>query len=298
MLLALPAPLPARGRRRQGCGRARCHRAALGLALVVAVRLLLPPAHPGRPAPGASAAAVLSPAADVKTGPSAVGVVDWARNIGSAPARVAVITLCEVCAILVCMPGYSAFEYASGAIFGFWFGALVVSVAKIIAALIAFALIRTLRDSPVGRWAQQRVQGGPRGESRWAERLQKGIERNGFRFCLLVRCSLLPAWLSNYGLPLAGVPFSSYLPASVLGMLPPVLVSVYAGATAASLASALGGSGGAVSSSNLFGMAAVGLSALSTALLARQLSSYALEETESAAERLGADGPQSTTAAA
>lgn len=191
----------------------------------------------------------------------------------------------EVVAVLFCMPGYSTFEYASGALFGFYVGTIMVSTAKCIAAIVAYVLIRQLNDGPAGRWVQQRVQGNRNGGAQWSQRLRKGIERNGFRFCLLVRCSLLPAWLGNYTLPLAGVPFSTYFSASVLGMLPPVATNVYAGAAAASLASMLSG-GSAGSGSSLLGFLAMATSVAGSSLLVHQLACYAREESSEAGEGL------------
>merc|ERR1719369_2554018 len=97
-----------------------------------------------------------------------------------------------------------------------------------------------------------------------------GIEGNGFIVCLLVRCSPVPAWLSNYALPLAGVPFMTYLSASVIGMLPPVLTNVYAGAAVAQLSSAISGNstGGSFS---FVGPVAVTLSVVSSTVLVHQL---------------------------
>jgi len=254
----------------------------MGLLCLAAV--LLPRVLPGSPAPGTAAAAALAAVEDGKTtadvstaGQAQASVAsqaaEWARKAGGGAASVVVIAVAEVVAVLICMPGYSAIEYAAGALFGFFWGSVTIAVAKCAAALLAFALIRTLRDSAWGRSVQQRIQGNERGAG-LSSRIQKGIETNSFRFCLLVRCSPLPAWLSNYALPLAGVPFHTYLLASAIGTVPPVITNVYAGAVAAAVAASLSG-GSARGPCGIVGLLAVGVSVLSSTLLVHQLSSCA-----------------------
>jgi len=254
----------------------------MGLLCLAAV--LLPRVLPGSPAPGTAAAAALAAVEDGKTtadvstaGQAQASVAsqaaEWARKAGGGTASIAVITVAEVVAILICLPGYSTIEYAAGALFGFFWGSVMIAAAKCVAALLAFALIRTLRDSAWGRSVQQRIQGNERGAG-LSSRIQKGIETNGFRFCLLVRCSPLPAWLGNYALPLAGVPFHTYYLASVIGMVPPVITNVYAGAMAAAVAASLSG-GSTQGPGGIVGFLAVGVSILSSTLLVHQLSSCA-----------------------
>lgn len=238
----------------------------LALALLCALRS----AGPGLAALGGGDGLPSPPAAKGSVVP------DWVRKVGSGPAGIAALGALEALALLLCLPGYSTMEYAAGALFGGLPGLVACIAAKGGAAIIAFVLIRTLRDSPAGRWAEQRVAGGggSRGGARWAERLQHGIKKDTFKFCLLVRCSPLPAWLSNYALPLAGVPFWTYLPASLIGMIPPIATNVYAGAAAGTFATAITGQtttgGGGI---GLTGLVALGVSVLSSTMLVHQLSS-------------------------
>lgn len=67
--------------------------------------------------------------------------------------------------------------------------------------------------------------------------------------------------MNNYALPLSDVPFSTFLPATLLGMLPPLASNVYSGACAVSLATAL--QGGAIDGSNVTGLLLGAFSALS-----------------------------------
>lgn len=311
LLPSLPLPAhsggaTAGGRRHRPAG-GRRSLAGFGLLGIAAV-LLLPRALPGSPAPGTAATATAQLPLQAEDGKAPLGspalgaadtaaagqlplqvedgksrgtvaaqVAEWARKAGSGPASAALLALAEVVAILICMPGYSTIEYAAGALFGFFWGCVTIFVAKCLAALITYMLIRTLRDSAWGRWAEQRVMGSERG-GQLAARIQKGIESSSFKFSLLVRCSPLPAWISNYALPLAGVPFPTYMAASVIGMLPPLITSVYAGAVAAAVAASFSGSGTASGPGGIVGVLAVGVSILSSTLLVHQLSSVAIDE--------------------
>ncbi|CAJ1461992.1 unnamed protein product [Effrenium voratum] len=87
--------------------------------------------------------------------------------------------------------------------------------------------------------------------------------------------SPIPSWVNNYALPLADVPLKIYLPATLLGMLPPLAANVYTGSCAASLAAVLDGSGGA-SSVDFWGLALGAASALSGAELSGQFRNRSL----------------------
>ena len=125
----------------------------------------------------------------------------------------------HIFAIVLCFPGTAIFELTAGAVFGFLPGVAVVATAKGTAAAATFFVARTARDSPPGQWIQERLD--LEGQD-WTEKLERGVKRDAFRFCLLARLSPVPSFINNYALPLAGVPFSSFLPGTLLGMLPPL----------------------------------------------------------------------------
>eukprot|EP00434_Breviolum_minutum_P022446 symbB.v1.2.019812.t1/scaffold1640.1/size107948/1 len=148
-------------------------------------------------------------------------------------------------AIVVCFPGTAAFELAAGAVFGFLPGVLAVAITKGAAAAVTFFLARRFGADLAQRAA------GAIGDGSWTSRVQRGVQGNAFRFCLLARLSPIPSWVNNYALPLADVRFETFLPATLLGMLPPLAANVYSGACALSLASALTGGGGTVDGGSL-----------------------------------------------
>lgn len=177
--------------------------------------------------------------------------------------------LTHLVAIVVCFPGTAAFELAAGAVFGFLPGVLAVAITKGTAAAVTFFLARRFGADLAQRAA------GAIGDGSWTSRVQRGVRGNAFRFCLLARLSPIPSWVNNYALPLADVRFETFLPATLLGMLPPLAANVYSGACALSLASALTGGGGTVDGGSLvLGV----LSALSGAAVLQQLASSALDE--------------------
>jgi len=228
---------------------------------------------------GAAAVVVLSlaSAAAAADGPSAAVqlVAEFSRTATESPAGPLAFALAHLCAVVVCFPGTVAFELAAGALFGFLPGVALVTFAKGGAAAVAFALVRLLGDGPVGLWARERASGAGGDEGgKWAERVRVGVQRGGFRFCVLARLSPVPSWVNNYVLPIAGVPFSTYLPATVLGMLPPLAGNVYSGVAAASVVSALAGGGGV--GLDQWGLVLQALSALSGAAVVQQLASEAL----------------------
>eukprot|EP00427_Karlodinium_veneficum_P016444 CAMPEP_0169143064 /NCGR_PEP_ID=MMETSP1015-20121227/45358_1 /TAXON_ID=342587 /ORGANISM="Karlodinium micrum, Strain CCMP2283" /LENGTH=123 /DNA_ID=CAMNT_0009209921 /DNA_START=188 /DNA_END=556 /DNA_ORIENTATION=- len=120
----------------------------------------------------------------------------------------------HVMAVTACVPCSSTFDYTAGALFGLLPGVGLTMIGKTTAALLTYSLVTSLSKSPIGCWIQQRARGGRQG-SRWAAhaaRLHQGVRQGGCMFCIL-----------------AGVPFSVYAPASIMGMLPPTAANVYQG---------------------------------------------------------------------
>lgn len=128
--------------------------------------------------------------------------------------------LVHLAAIVVCFPGTAAFELAAGAVFGFLPGVLAVAITKGAAAAVTFFLARRFGVDAAGT-LQRALRAGPANLDSWSARLRRGVQGNAFRFCLLARLSPIPSWVNNYALPLADVPFETFLPATLLGMLPP-----------------------------------------------------------------------------
>jgi uncharacterized membrane protein YdjX (TVP38/TMEM64 family) len=129
-----------------------------------------------------------------------------------------------VCLVL---PG-SLITLAAGSLFGVVVGTIVVSLASVTCASIAFWLGRTLARSLV----EKRLAGNPRFRA-----LDQAVATGGFKIVLLTRLSpLFPFTLLNYAFGLTKVRFRDYVLASWIGMLPGTVMYVYLGSTVKELA--------------------------------------------------------------
>lgn len=112
-------------------------------------------------------------------------------------------------------------------------GGAAASFGSTFGAAAAFLLGRTV----VRDMAAARIAGSPRFKA-----LDDAIGRNGFKMVFLVRLSpAFPFNVLNYALGLTKVRLRDYFFASWIGMFPGMLLYVYLGATAQSLAAATGG---------------------------------------------------------
>eukprot|EP00929_Paragymnodinium_shiwhaense_P015311 TRINITY_DN123387_c0_g1_i1.p1 TRINITY_DN123387_c0_g1~~TRINITY_DN123387_c0_g1_i1.p1 ORF type:complete len:337 (-),score=31.74 TRINITY_DN123387_c0_g1_i1:463-1473(-) len=204
---------------------------------------------------------------------------EWIRGDASGAGPLPFIAA-HILAIVVCFPGTVAFELAAGVVFGFLPGVLVVATAKGAAAVVTFFLAQGLGGSPVSGWIRDRLTGlrNSADGKGWAERLQRGVRRDAFRFCLLARLSPVPSWVNKYGLPFVGVQLAPFLLATMLGMLPPLAANVYSGSAAVSLAAAISGQ---TSSIDGIGLVLGLLSSLSGVAVIQRIASLAMEDDES-----------------
>lgn len=134
-----------------------------------------------------------------------------------------VFVLAYVVLTVLLVPG-SALTLGAGALFGLWWGALIVIIGANLAALCAFLLARSFLRARVEQWAQA--------HPRFAA-LDRAIGRDGFKMVLLLRLSpIFPFTLLNYLLGLTTVRTGAYVLANLIGMLPGTFLYVYLGATA------------------------------------------------------------------
>ena len=128
------------------------------------------------------------------------------------------------------LPGATVMTLAGGAIFGLWWGTLLISFASSIGATLAFLASRWL----LGGWVQQR----------FAERLQtfnEGMERDGAFYLFTLRLvPLVPFFVINLAMGLTRIKPLTFYGVSQLGMLPATLVYVNAGTQLAQIDSLAG----------------------------------------------------------
>ena len=124
--------------------------------------------------------------------------------------------------VLVCalsLPGATLLTLAGGAVFGLWWGTLVVSFASSLGATLAFLVARhVLRDSLEARFG-----------TRLAE-FNQGVARQGALYLFTLRLvPLVPFFIVNLGMGLTRMRTRTFYGVSQLGMLAGTLVYVNAG---------------------------------------------------------------------
>jgi pyruvate/2-oxoglutarate dehydrogenase complex dihydrolipoamide dehydrogenase (E3) component/uncharacterized membrane protein YdjX (TVP38/TMEM64 family) len=114
---------------------------------------------------------------------------------------------------------------AGGALFGFWLGSLLVSVASTIGGTLAFLATRyLLRD-----WVRARLHGRARA-------VEEGFERDGAFYLFTLRLiPVVPFFAVNLLMGLTAIRTSTFFVVSLAGMLPATAVYVNAGTQLAAL---------------------------------------------------------------
>lgn len=107
--------------------------------------------------------------------------------------------------------------FASGAVFGSFWGWIYSLIGAVLASAIGFGVARVLGHELVARWL---------GERR-VRRVEELVGRHGFWTVCRLRFAPLPFALVNTGAALAGMRFPSFLAASVLGLAPALWVYNY-----------------------------------------------------------------------
>ena len=119
------------------------------------------------------------------------------------------------------LPG-SALTVGAGAVYGFWWGTLLVMVSSTVGAMVNFLMARYLLRAFVLR----HLAGSPKFLS-----LNRAIEREGWKVILVSRISpIVPHSLVSYIAGVTRISFTRFSLASFLGFLPISVVYSYAGA--------------------------------------------------------------------
>ncbi len=127
-------------------------------------------------------------------------------------------------------PGAAILTLAAGAIFGLWFGTLIVSFASCVGATLAFLSARfILRDWVIKRFGDK------------LKSFNEGIARDGALYLFTLRLvPVFPFFLINLLMGLTVMPVRTYYWVSQLGMLAGTLVFVNAGTQLAQITSLKG----------------------------------------------------------
>ena len=151
-------------------------------------------------------------------------VLLWVQGQGAAGAAVlALFMVLDSVFLLPVMP----LVMGAGFVYGVWLGALMSSAAVTAGACAAFVVGRTFARRRVSAMVER---------SRRASAIDRAVTGDGFRMVLLLRLSILiPFILLNYVLSVSAIPARKYVLATWIGMLFPVFLYSYMGASARSL---------------------------------------------------------------
>ncbi|MEO6053547.1 MAG: TVP38/TMEM64 family protein [Chthoniobacterales bacterium] len=119
------------------------------------------------------------------------------------------------------LPG-SFLTVGAGAVYGFWFGTLLVTISNTVGAIINFLTSRYLARSFVARKLKQ---------SKKMQAFERGLDAQGWQIILLSRVSpIVPHSLVSYAAGLTRMSFWRFTMASWIGFIPISAAYSYAGA--------------------------------------------------------------------
>ncbi len=128
------------------------------------------------------------------------------------------------------IPGALILTLASGAIFGFFVGTLIVSISATTGATIAFLIARYLFDDLVQKKMGERL-----------AKIREKFREEGALYLFSIRLvPVFPFFVVNLVMGLTSIRTTTYMAASLLGMLGPSMVFVNAGTQLARLDSVEG----------------------------------------------------------
>ena len=146
---------------------------------------------------------------------------DWLAALVARWGIVAGIAYVAGYAVLTALsvPGAAVLTIAGGVLFGAWLATAYVVVGATIGATAVFLAARAGLGGLAGR-------AGP-----FVARLESGFRRNAFNYLLVLRLvPIFPFWLVNLVPAVLGVPLRSYVPATLIGIVPGAFVYASLGA--------------------------------------------------------------------
>jgi uncharacterized membrane protein YdjX (TVP38/TMEM64 family) len=151
--------------------------------------------------------------------------LEWVQGLG--PLGPVALGLAYIIACVAFVPG-SLLTLGAGLVFGVGVGFVVVFVGANLGAAAAFLLGRTLARG----WVEKKVVADPRFRA-----IDQAVAAQGFKLVLLLRLSpVVPFNFLNYALGLTRVSFRDYVLATLIGMVPGILLYVYLGSLVTSVA--------------------------------------------------------------
>ncbi|WP_245929284.1 TVP38/TMEM64 family protein [Agarilytica rhodophyticola] len=119
------------------------------------------------------------------------------------------------------LPGAGPLSLVAGAVFGLWYGVLIVSFASSLGATIGMLISRSLLQE----WVQKRFASA-------LEKVNKGVEKDGALYLFSMRLiPPIPFFVINLVFGLTKIKAPTFYLVSQLGMLPATMIYVNAGAS-------------------------------------------------------------------
>lgn len=126
--------------------------------------------------------------------------------------------LIYVLAVAISVPGAVYITLAGGLLFG-PIATLYVVISATIGATILFLAVRTA----LGEWLAKSAKG-------WIKKMEKGFQENAFNYMLLLRLiPIFPFWVINIVAALLDVRLSTFIIATLIGIIPGSFVYVMVG---------------------------------------------------------------------
>jgi uncharacterized membrane protein YdjX (TVP38/TMEM64 family) len=117
------------------------------------------------------------------------------------------------------LPVGSILSIAAGALFDLWGGVLLITIASSIGSALSFVISRYLLRDFVRYWF-----------ARWLAIVDRGIERDGTRYLLMLRLSpVVPFFAVNAVMGLTKMRLRTFIPVTLIGMLPSCFLYVGVG---------------------------------------------------------------------
>lgn len=118
-------------------------------------------------------------------------------------------------AVAVSVPGATILTVTAGLLFGIVTGSIVVVIAATVGATLVFVIARTALGEPLRRRAKGQA----------FERMQAGFQADALSYLLVLRLlPLFPFWLVNLVPAFLGVPISTFVLATAIGIVPASVV--------------------------------------------------------------------------
>lgn len=136
---------------------------------------------------------------------------------------VALYILAYVAVVAFSLPGALIMTLTGGFLFGAWLGSTAAVVGVSLGSVVMFLIAR----SALGSVLKSRIRSGGK-----LERIEAGIRRNAFACLLTLRLiPAMPIWLVNIAAGFVHIPVSTYLVATVLGIIPSTVIYASIGST-------------------------------------------------------------------